>query len=104
MDRLAEIQARLDAATPGPWVTKPGVSLAWSELVLAPVPGHDGYMALVADTKDSFFNNHDDADFIAHAPDDLAWLLERVARLETTVHNWEVWANRLDLTRWEGDD
>ena len=87
-DRLDEIQARLDAATPGPWVAM-----------------NSGVIAIVTASEHQLITRGSlppDADFIAHAPDDLAWLLERVARLEATVHNWEVWADHLDLTRWEG--
>lgn len=62
-DRLQEIRARLDAATPGPWEkTSPNVVVAAGDVV-AGVP---------------LTNN---ADLIAHAPADLAWLLDEVERL-----------------------
>ena len=49
-DRLQEIRARLDAATPGEWPV--------GTLVPYLLPS--------------------DADFIAHAPDDIAWLLDQL--------------------------
>jgi hypothetical protein len=54
-DRLAEIRARLDAATPGEW--------PFGEMVRHLLPP--------------------DADLIAHAPADIAWLLAEVERLRT---------------------
>ena len=67
-DRIAEIRARLDAATPGPWLVRNG----WVDLNnlhgdVIPV-GH----------------NDADADLIAHAPADIAWLLDEVERLRNT--------------------
>ena len=70
-DRLQEIRARLDAATPGPWVVKPpgegksssgirrgALDIAWSVTA------------------------REDADLIANAPADIAWLLAEVERLQ----------------------
>jgi len=71
-DRLAEIRARLDAATPGPWTpeeTQRGHDIWWQ-------PGEgmrDGRVANVYVERD--------AHFIAHAPADIAWLLDEVERL-----------------------
>ena len=59
-DRLQEIRARLDAATPGPW-------------------------QVVCDTTSDVVGvidgDYDAADFITHAPADIAWLLDREHRL-----------------------
>lgn len=60
-DRIAEIRARLDNATPGPWRTH----------------GRDGdHVVSLADeyVVTSAWTPADSA-LIAHAPDDLAWLL-----------------------------
>ena len=59
MDRLDEIQARLDAATDDLRATN-----AW-------------------------------VDLISNAPTDIAYLLERVRKLEMDVKNSEIWANNL---------
>lgn len=79
-DRLAEIRARLDAATPGPWNVRTNGS--W----LRP-------RAVVYRDSNQHANNVDvcqligerrewaDADLIAHAPADIAWLLDEVERL-----------------------
>ena len=76
-DRIAEIRARLDAATPGPWRT-----LDWA----------DPPMFVVAQPRDS---DHwprlascgfgGDADLIANAPADIAWLLDEVDALRERV-------------------
>ena len=34
-------------------------------------------------------------DFTDHAHDDIAYLLERVRRLDMDVKNWEMWADNL---------
>jgi ubiquinone biosynthesis protein UbiJ len=85
-DRLAEIRARLDAATPGPWdydhitrnVEADSRWLPDKRHVVAPMVGHF------------------DGTLIAHAPADIAWLLdevdslrERVAILRTEVTDLE---------------
>ena len=61
--RLAEIRARLEAATPGPWRLgydgdHPVIENDQAHGVLAFLPQRDG-----------------DLDLIAHAPGDMAWLL-----------------------------
>ena len=65
-DRLAEIRARLDAATPGPWEV-------WENGTMVCAPDHDAPgayhdIALA-------FPSLGDQDLIAHAPADIAWLL-----------------------------
>ena len=63
-DRLQEIRARLDAATPGPWYVRSGwVALNNLNYDVIPV-GH----------------NDADADLIAHAPADIAWLLAEIEK------------------------
>lgn len=61
-DRLQEIRARLDAATPGPWVPVL-INGVESPGIRNPVP--------------TWAQN----DLIAHAPADIAWLLDEVERL-----------------------
>ena len=64
MERLAEIQARLDAATPGEWVRiNTGVGVV--------LPGSTCQFV----TRETTVR---DATFIANAPTDIAYLLERV--------------------------
>ena len=70
-DRLTEIRARLDAATPGPWV------VTGQEILTVAVDGQTGWESLVADV----WHRDRDADLIAHAPADIAWLLDEVERL-----------------------
>lgn len=84
-DRLTQIRARLDAATPGPWVVTPpregkrssGVrrgrlEIAWSVYAT------------------------EDADLIAHAPADIAWLLAEVERLRDFQQRNNPWWRRDD--------
>ncbi len=90
-DRLAEIRARLDAATSGPWVVtgrgsagcavvgrtdaevtgmKWGV-IAWPTRRPRNAAG-EALASLAIDRN---------AEFIAHAPADIAWLLDEVERM-----------------------
>ncbi len=80
-DRLQEIRARLDAATPGPWVRN-----------------YDNGEVVVMDPDDgrtmignvTFTRN---IDLIAHAPADIAWLL---AALESERRHSAMLAQRID--------
>lgn len=66
--RNAQIQARLEAATPGPWFRESdGVYNATRSYLVTP-------------TGDSWQDTVD-AEFIANAPADVAWLLAEVDRL-----------------------
>jgi hypothetical protein len=70
-DRLNAIRARLIAATPGPWIN----DVEWDEVDAVVIPGIkylDPYRMGVARV-----GNPTNADLIANAPADIAWLLER---------------------------
>ncbi|MCX5158137.1 hypothetical protein OOK39_02325 [Streptomyces sp. NBC_00264] len=72
--RLAEIQARAAAATSGPWAAQPGdpgIVQALTEERLAVFGGS--------------VQDYRDADFTAHARDDVSYLLGRVAELEAEL-------------------
>jgi hypothetical protein len=75
-DRLQEIRARLDAATPGPWL--------YPEDDPTRIQASDGVSVAVITRR------VDDADLIAHAPADLAWLLDKVEELTKRVRMYEV--------------
>lgn len=83
-DRLQEIRARLDAATPGEWVIE-------NDEYISALDGHPSPHIIARVENDHPGCPHDaDADLIAHAPDDLRWLLDRVAELEQRVRMYEV--------------
>ena len=65
-DRIAEIRARLDAATSGPWVEDNGDVMTTGNT-------HHGPIMVALDC-----DNEGDAPFIANAPADIAWLLDEV--------------------------
>ena len=87
-DRLTEIRARLDAATPGPWRVieplsqnhRPPRRMLVADLEAAQQSSEIGNVQM------SWF----DTRFIAHAPADIAWLLAEVERLEKRVAMYEV--------------
>lgn len=87
-DRLAEIRARLDAATPGPWrvieplqqTARPPCRMIVADLE-APQQSSE-----IGDVQMSWV----DTRFITHAPADIAWLLDEVERLEKRVRMYEV--------------
>ena len=73
---LAEIEARLNAATPGPW----RLAIACDEY------GQDESKSTVrAGYVDVCMADNADATFIAHAPTDIAALLAEVRRLTPTA-------------------
>jgi hypothetical protein len=63
--RLADIRSRLERATPAPW--RPAAS---AEIVCEHNPFR--IVAVVRDARDQAF--------IAHAPEDIAWLLDLLQR------------------------
>jgi hypothetical protein len=77
-DRLAEIAARLQAAAKGPWTVE-----AHQPTLTRRVVSYDGML----DANLGYLGNCNQADaaFIANAPDDIQWLLDRVRELEATV-------------------
>jgi hypothetical protein len=84
-DRLTEIEARLKAATPGPWVAgRPdmgtlvdGVESKWI------YDQREQYVAVASGRIDGEWEEvMANAHLIANAPSDIAWLIEQVRRLE----------------------
>lgn len=87
-DRINEIKSRLDAATPGPW--------------------HNVYPFIVANEYMQGgictveIGQKPDADLIAHAPADIAWLIEQyewMSKERDKVVDWllESSGNRVDV-------
>jgi len=77
-DRLAEIRARLEAATPGPW--KWEVVIAEQSVTEHTLKGPDVLCRYWYDRPPS-----GDGELIAHAPEDIAWLLGEVERLRALM-------------------
>jgi len=81
--QIDDIRARLEAATPGPWMVDPDDAA----VVMRPDERHpngwDGVMIAVAkggEMEATFI-----ADLIAHAPTDLAFLLSRLESAEARI-------------------
>ena len=76
-DRLAEIRARAEAATPGPWTLGPcshgGQILQRGDDSSRETRHPQTYLQIVPDS---------DAEFIAHARTDIPYLLGRIEHLE----------------------
>lgn len=88
-DRLAQIEARLDAATPGPW-GRVHLGLQGGEVIR-----NDSTRVRVART---YLNDDDrsseNADLIANAPADLRYLLDRLREAEEASLRHERERNR----------
>lgn len=87
MTREDEIRARCDNATPGPWQPSNGASnvdYAYPDHVRWTRVGDDGrrYTSFVASCSGHGCHNNADAHFIAHAREDIPYLLQRIAELE----------------------
>lgn len=88
-DRLEEIKARAEKATPGPWSADdehgdiPGAERAWcvSKITESGDYSHD-IAYLSTDCADPIGTQETaDAEFIAHAREDIPWLVAEVERL-----------------------
>lgn len=81
-DRRADIRARLDAATPGPWEARQNIH---AEFTVHEVrrPGTFGLVASPNYGRDDY--GRADAELIAHAPADLAWLLDDADAARATL-------------------
>ena len=73
-DRLTEIRTRLEKATPGPWEQKVH---RYSTYYNAKV--------LIEPSVAAVFESNANSDLIAHAPEDIAYLLSEVTRLRGLV-------------------
>lgn len=67
--RLAEIRSRADAATPGPWLVGGAPNATWQQ-VYCP---RDNNLNVVQSMRGGR-----DASFVAHAREDIPWLLDLV--------------------------
>lgn len=94
-EKLAEIRARAEAATPGPWYYRPREHDDWGQIRTA--PGDDGFAALIACARSGGYPTEDELDqhrhngtdpygpnalFIVHAREDVPALLAEVERLK----------------------
>lgn len=75
-DRLVEIETRAEASTPGPWKLQKDTTgtYIWADSETTP----NGLPPLVVRDEHLFTGN---AEFIAHAREDISWLLAYVTRL-----------------------
>ena len=80
-EQLAEIKARLAAATPGPWDTSPHVPHA----VFVAARGEDGSRRHIVAAGPTSIGTPEDAAFIAHAPEDIGAMLAEIERLQTSA-------------------
>jgi len=98
IDRIAEIKARLKAATPGPWTPHDNHGVKYVS------NGKDGRFAKFDNRicEAAFNLNHppinENMSLIAHAPSDLAYLIEQNDGLEDNL------AVALDTLRDEGEE
>jgi hypothetical protein len=82
-DRIAAIRARLEAATPGPWNTSgPDTVAQWmiydGRWCVASATAYDHNMPLSnkpGARGPGYIDPDANAEFIAHAPEDIAWLI-----------------------------
>ena len=91
-DRIDAIRDRLAKATPGPWETVPTTGNAVAS------PDGDGYWTDVADRIES----EPDADLIANAPADLAYLLAEMDKARAGLA--EAWREGFSAGYADGTD
>lgn len=76
-DRVQEIRDRLDAATPGPWRV---LEDDWDGYAVADRSQGIGTAYIASEMQQGHDEGKSDAAFIANAPDDVAWLLDELAK------------------------
>lgn len=86
MSRLDDIEARTELATPGPWRSARDPR-GGDYLIFDNDPSPYGPTPIVLEGKDRNGGvlHGDDAEFIAHAREDVPWLLARVRELEQAL-------------------
>jgi hypothetical protein len=86
-DDTEAIRARLNAATPGPWVTEMmlGEGNDLLTAIITPLPNLKVVGSALTER---------DGIFIAHAPADVAYLLAENARLSALIDTAKAWASR----------
>jgi hypothetical protein len=86
-DRIAAIRARLEAATPGPWVHDEEGYMGCGEVYTMGEGVEGGNIA--APSGDCYprsgYSPKEDMEFIAHAPDDIAYLLGELDKARAGV-------------------
>ncbi len=75
MSRLEEIRARAQVATPGPWKSYSG------DVIIYGVDWYEPVICGSSNTPRGFSVAEPDLDFIAHAREDVPWLLEQMSNL-----------------------
>lgn len=82
LERLAEIEAREGAATPGPWEARPKILDARGEIDCEIVGGvGPGYSTPVCKLSPGFYRYEGDKTFITHARQDIPDLVAEIRRL-----------------------
>ncbi len=101
-DRLSEIRERLEEATPGPWAQGMVGDRLLPEV---DYPAGFGFVQVTLQSDDGA-GGVGDAAFIAHAPEDIAYLLAEVERLRQASEAMQVRTTRIieRLRRRAGDD
>jgi hypothetical protein len=100
--RIADIRARVEAATPGPWERGiyDGHASVRVKDTYKPVAEHvccdtyedvsiDGYRYTAKDCSRGGPMNRQDADFVANARADVPWLLDRLERAEALLRRMQ---------------
>lgn len=82
VDRRAQIEARLAAATPGPWVATYEEADEWTSITGQGGPLDGGGWLVCPEVATCEGEHGADADLIAQAPADLRWLLDALAEAE----------------------
>ncbi len=103
-EQLAEIEARLNAATPGPWIDTDSKPTAEGMLIVLagsdPISTTAREVCVFCDMEECEGEDLRDAKFIANAPADIATLIAEVRRLQADLASTEnlatFWSKQYD--------
>jgi len=91
--QLAEIQARLNAATPGKWLYG-----RHGRIVVADNDSHETFVAIAEIRHPNGWARISDGEFISHAPADVAVLVEAVKALRAALEPFAEWARECSIS------
>ncbi len=94
-DRIAEIRARLDAATEGPWIHEPSEVLHGTEDVRLHYVSDQAAIADDDPPMCSFYSRAD-AEFVAHAREDVPFLLSELEAAQARLDKVRALHQRCD--------
>ena len=86
-DKIDEIRARCEAATPGKWEADYNTPFSTD---VTGIMADEGYVILADGGFDDEYPREEDAEFIAHAREDIPYLIELLAEQDAEIKRLKI--------------